>query len=150
MIKFTIPGQPQGKGRARAFIRGGHVAHYTPEKTRSYEGVITTLAMEAMRGRAPSDRPMEVILKLFYPVPASWPQWKRTAALQGKIMPTVKPDVDNVEKAVKDACNGIAWRDDCQVCDVWKTKRYSEVPRVEVIIQNIPLEPAQIKTKPAA
>lgn len=149
MIRFTIPGQPQGKGRARAFVRHGNVAHYTPAKTRSYEGVITTLAMEAMKGRPPSDRPIEIILKLFYPVPASWPKWKQTMAYENKIIPTVKPDVDNVEKAVKDACNGVAYRDDCQVCDVYKTKRFSDRPRVEVIIQNIPLEPAQIKTKPA-
>lgn len=39
-LTFSLAGHPQGKGRARAFVRGGHVGHYTPEKTRSYEGMI--------------------------------------------------------------------------------------------------------------
>ena len=29
----TIPGVPVAKGRARAFVRNGHVGHYTPDKT---------------------------------------------------------------------------------------------------------------------
>ena len=50
-VAFTVPGTPQGKGGARAFkMRDGRIGHYTPEKTRSYEGTIKTLAMEAMPG----------------------------------------------------------------------------------------------------
>lgn len=29
---------------------------------------------------------------------------------------TVKPDLDNIVKSIKDALNGVAWRDDSQVC----------------------------------
>ena len=32
-VAFFVPGEPVAKGRARAFVRHGHVAHYTPEKT---------------------------------------------------------------------------------------------------------------------
>ena len=147
MIKITIPGQPQGKGRARAFVRHGHVGHYTPAKTRSYEGVITTLAMEAMQGRAPSTKPIRMDMVCLFEVPQSWPQWKREAALRGEIVPTVKPDRDNVEKAVKDALNGVVWRDDCQiVCDT-KDSRYSETPGVIVTVFEIRKSPAQIKRR---
>jgi Holliday junction resolvase RusA-like endonuclease len=41
----------------------------------------------------------------------------KATGLQGKIVPhTVKPDKDNLEKAVMDALTGIQiWKDDCQV-----------------------------------
>lgn len=148
MINFTIPGQPQGKGRARAFVRHGNVAHYTPAKTRSYEGVITTLAMEAMRGSAPSDQPLALELDMCFEIPRSWPLWKAQAARQGKVVPTTKPDADNVAKAVKDACNGVVWRDDCQVVTVMIRKRYSDSPCVAVSVSVLSdLMPAQTKTK---
>ena len=37
MIKFTIPGPPQGKGRPR-FTKSGHT--YTPAKTAEYEKLV--------------------------------------------------------------------------------------------------------------
>lgn len=147
MIQITIPGQPQGKGRARAFVRNGSVGHYTPAKTRSYEGVITTLAMEAMQGRAPSQRPIRMEMVCLFEVPQSWPQWKREAALRGEIVPTVKPDRDNVEKAVKDALNGVVWRDDCQIVADAKSSSYSETPAVIVTVWEVSSAPAQIKKR---
>lgn len=137
MIFFTVPGQPQGKGRARAFVRNGHVAHYTPEKTRSYEGVITALALEAMHGRAPSNAPLQLDLILWFEVPDSWPKWKRDAALAGTVVPTTKPDADNVTKAVKDALNGVVWRDDCQVVRMSVAKKYDVRPRVIVEVSEV-------------
>ena len=40
MIKFTIPGEPRGKGRPRFSNRGGYVRTYTDEKTASYENLV--------------------------------------------------------------------------------------------------------------
>ena len=50
-VTITMLGAPQGKGRARSFIRGDHVGHYTPEKTVTYEGMIRTTAMQELAGR---------------------------------------------------------------------------------------------------
>src|SRR4051812_46241056 len=58
-ITISLQGPPQGKGRARAFQRGGHIGHYTPEKTRTYEGMIRTAAMDELAGRLPFDEPVE-------------------------------------------------------------------------------------------
>src|SRR5690606_39025060 len=99
---------PQGKGRARAFsMRSGGIGHYTPEKTKTYEGMIRFLAMQAMRNALPCDAPVSLTLIIAMPIPASWPAWKRELAEAGRLLPTVKPDADNVEKAVKDALNGV-------------------------------------------
>ena len=55
--------------------------------------------------------------------------------LDGKILPAKKPDIDNVVKAVLDALNGVAYRDDTQVVELHVRKSYSEKPRVEVSIE---------------
>lgn len=149
MIEITIPGTPQGKGRARsARLPNGKTIHYTPEKTRTYEGIIASLAMEAMGGKPPLEGPVGLTLVIKMPIPQSWPAWKREMAIAQRIAPTTKPDADNVEKAVKDGLNGIAWRDDCQVVSVVKDKIYGVVPGVVVIFYPKPRLPAQITKRP--
>lgn len=149
MIEIFVPGPPQGKGRARsARLPNGKTIHYTPEKTRTYEGIIAALAMEAMKGKPPLEGPVGLTLVIKMPIPQSWPAWKRAMAAAQLIAPTTKPDADNVEKAVKDGLNGIAWRDDCQVVSVTKVKCYSRTPRVEVVVAPMDALPAQITKRP--
>lgn len=45
-----------------------------------------------------------------------------------------RPDIDNLEKAVLDALNGVAWRDDTQVACVAKEKSYGTEGRTTVRI----------------
>ena len=52
--------------------------------------------------------------------------------LDGRLLPTSKPDTDNVLKAVLDGCNGVLWRDDVLVVDVRIRKRYAATPCVRV------------------
>jgi Holliday junction resolvase RusA-like endonuclease len=138
VVKFKVPGTPVGKGRPRVSTRGGKFARmYTPEKTASYENLVALAAQEAMVGRNLIDGPVDVELVILLPVPASWPKKKQAAALQGQVYPTKKPDIDNVEKAIFDAINGVVWHDDVQVCDVSKRKRYAEVPGVHVVVKPI-------------
>lgn len=147
MLKIFIPGKPQGKERARSSHRYGKTHHYTPKKTKNYESMIASIAKAGMRGRKPTNNPVLLGLDMIYPIPASWPQWKKNGAIAGMIVPTVKPDSDNVEKAVKDALNGIAWVDDCQVVTTIKSKIYGVEPGVTVEVSWIGKISAQIKTK---
>jgi Holliday junction resolvase RusA-like endonuclease len=135
MLKFTVPGTPVGKGRPRVTTRGGKFASmYTPEKTVNYEGLVAHSAKVAMNGRPLFDGPAAVTLEILCQVPASWSQKKRAQALAGQVYPTTKPDIDNVEKAIFDGLNGVVWRDDVQVVDVSKRKRYADTPGVWVTI----------------
>ena len=138
IISFTIPGEPTAKGRARSFVRNGHVAHYTPEKTARYENLVRLAAQQAMCGKAPIDGACALVVRAFLGIPASWSQKKQKAAAIGEITPTKRPDLDNIVKAIKDGANGMAWRDDSQVIDVLASKRYGTVPRVEIEIVNYP------------
>lgn len=123
-VRFVVPGTPVGKGRPRAARRGAHTVLYTPEKTASYENLVRVIACEAMRGRVPTIEPVACVLVLTVTPPVSWSAKKITAALAGEIMPTTKPDLDNVVKGIFDACNGIVWGDDRQVVEVFARKRY--------------------------
>lgn len=153
MIAFTIPGKPQGKGRARSQVlygKGGKpitsaagrviVTHHTPDKTVAYESLIAHVAHLAMRGTPLFvEGGMAVQLSIDCDVPGSWSQKKQRMALAGEVFPTTKPDVDNVVKAVFDGCNGVVWRDDVQVVDLRICKRYAATPSVRVEIWPIEL-----------
>lgn len=56
--------------------------------------------------------------------------------LQGKILPTKKPDCDNIAKIICDALNGVAYDDDKQIVALKVTKIYSDEPRVIVWISD--------------
>lgn len=148
-IVIHIPGHPVGKGRARAFQRsGGGIGHYTPAKTRTWEGIARSLAVEQMQGRPPLEEPVCLGVEIVLAVPQSWPAWKRDMALAGEIAPTVKPDRDNVLKAAKDALNGVAWLDDAYVTEGPTVKRYGAVPGVTLRIEPTGQQPAQITRRP--
>lgn len=134
-IMFIVPGAPVGKGRPRVATRGGKFAQmYTPEKTANYEGLVAHVAHTAMAGRELMHCAVAVRLRIRLAVPASWSKKKQAAALAGEILPTKKPDADNVIKAVFDALNGVVWDDDVQACDISVSKRYAATPGVSVVI----------------
>jgi Holliday junction resolvase RusA-like endonuclease len=133
-VTVTLAGAPQGKGRARSYLRGGRIRHYTPEPTRSYEGMIRTAAMDALCDRAPIDTPVAFELTAVFPVPASWSERRRQQALDGEIKPGKKPDLDNIAKAWNDALNGVAYRDDSLICNMTLAKRYGLAPLVSVTV----------------
>jgi Holliday junction resolvase RusA-like endonuclease len=135
-ICFKIPGPPKGKGRAR-FVKATGRA-YTPADTASYENLVKVLAMQAMAGQPPLEGPVRVDLYASYPIAASWPKKKKADAAAGTWRCTVKPDIDNVLKAVWDAINGVVFKDDAQVVQVTAIKRFSETPGVAVFVKALP------------
>jgi Holliday junction resolvase RusA-like endonuclease len=69
------------------------------------------------------------------PIPASFSVRRRSLALQGRILPTGRPDVDNVAKLVLDALNGVFWRDDAQIVDLAATKVYGQAPGLQIAVE---------------
>lgn len=130
-ITIRVPGPPRGKARPR-FTKTGRA--YTPAKTKAYEQAIGWAARAVHKGE-PIAGPVHVRVIANCPVPKSWPKAKRLDALLGNIPHLVKPDIDNVTKAVLDALNGIMWRDDSQVALDGAMKRYSAEPELVVIIR---------------
>ena len=136
MIEFQIPGAPVGKGRPRFTRRGAFVATYTDEKTASYESLVRMAAGQVMAGGSPVDYPCACEIEILITPPESWSQKKKSSALEGRVWPTTKPDLDNVAKAILDACNSIVWVDDKQVVTLAVSKRYSLKNCVNVRIEH--------------
>lgn len=131
-VSFIVPGEALGKGRPRVSTVGGHARMFTPAKTANYETLIAMAAQQAMQGRELIAGPVMLEMKISVSVAASWSKKKTAAALLGTVMPTKKPDADNVLKAICDGINGIVFKDDVQVVNVSLSKRFSETPGVSV------------------
>lgn len=137
-VSFFVPTEPVGKGRPRVSTIGGHARMFTPKKTANYETLISMAAQQAMQGRELIAGPVLMELAIRVSVAASWSKKKTAEALQGLVMPTKKPDADNILKAICDGINGIVFKDDVQVVNVSLSKRFSETPGVTVRV--VPLE----------
>lgn len=139
IVSFVVPGIPVAKGRARSRIAHSaagreFVQHYTPPETKKYEKHVAIEAKIAMRGRRPVSGPVCIVVKAFYPIPSSWPQWRKREARIGILAPKVKPDWDNIGKACSDAMNGVVYPDDAAIVTAIVLKRYSLDPRVEIAV----------------
>ena len=136
IVSFEIPGKAVAKGRARAFkTPGGHIGHYTPKKTAQFENLVA-LAFSARVGGGwtPHEGPVSVTLLFRMAIPKSKPAWWREMAATRAVPHTSRPDLDNMEKAVMDGLNGIAFKDDSQVWKVQKAKEYSARPCVMIVL----------------
>ena len=131
IIRITVPGQPQGKGRARVCLRGGYARAYTPDNTVAYENLIKLAYGE----RGISVMPVELAVTAYYCIPKYFSKKKRNEALSGHVRPQTKPDIDNVVKVVCDALNKVAYNDDTQVVKIVAEKYYGETPGLVIEIK---------------
>lgn len=134
-VKFTVLGEPQGKGRPRFSRAGKYVRTYTPEKTASYENLVRVeYRRQCNDFRFEDGVPLDMRIIAYYSIPESASKKKRSEMMQHKIRPMKKPDMDNVCKVVCDSLNKIAYRDDVQIADFQIRKFYSNQPRIVVWI----------------
>lgn len=132
-LKFTIPGEPKGKGRPR-MTKTGHT--YTPDDTAMYENLVR-LEYQRQCGtrKFPEDAMIDARITAYYSIPKSVSKKKRGLMLDHKLRPCKKPDCDNCIKIVLDSLNSIAYKDDVQIVDCQIRKFYSDDPRVVVTLQ---------------
>lgn len=149
-IVIMLSGRPVAKERPRAFLIKGtnKIGHYTPKKTKSWEGMFRLVAMSAMEGRPILEGPVQIVVKAIFAVPASWPAWKKELALAGKIAHTATPDGDNITKAAKDALNGVVYRDDALACRTGCIKVFGPQEMVVATVTPLDIFPSNITKRP--
>lgn len=125
-VEFTVYGKPQGKARPR-FTRQGNRA-YTPKETKLYEQQIAKAYKAAANGFSFGDKPVEIWITAVF----------AKAKTSKKEYPTIKPDIDNIQKAVFDGLNSVAYNDDKQILTavIHKTfcKLEGEKPRLLITV----------------
>lgn len=146
VIRIEIPGRPKPLGRNRHRImrpknKAAYVGSYLPTESRNEKAVIRDFAARAMSGRAPLEGSVDMRVVAYMPIPASWSNKKRQAALADKIRPTSKPDASNIWKLAEDAFKLVVWRDDAQVSDHAMWRRYSDRPRIVIEVRPLSFEP---------
>lgn len=130
-VSFTVPGKPSGKERPRFSSKTRQT--FTPQKTKNYEELVRWCYRAKCRG-IKLEGEIAASITAYYPVAKSTSKVNKEAMIKGKIRPIIKPDADNIIKAVLDALNGLAYKDDSAIVSVSAEKYYSTNPRVEVTL----------------
>ena len=130
-MKFTVYAEPVAKGRPR--FSGYHA--YTPKKTRDYEKLVRDSYIQEC-GETFLEGEIRANIICYFPIPKSTSKKNRALMERGDIRHTKRSDCDNLAKTILDALNGIAYKDDCQVCELHVYKFYSSEPRTEVILSS--------------
>ncbi len=139
-ISFTIVSDQIAQGRPR-FTKTGHA--YTDDRTAKWQTEVryfATRAMEQVDGEVLSG-PVRIVCD-FYRL--------RPAGLEPKRAPKppvpcpIRPDLDNLAKAILDGCNRVVYADDRQIVELLARKWYAAGPgygdarpRVEVTIEEV-------------
>ena len=131
MISFTIPGTPVPQGRPR--FNSITKRTYYDDKTTEYRERVKAYAILAQNGNEPLSGALAMIVDCMFPIPASWPKYRKQAALQGQ-WHTDKGDIDNCIKAVADSLNGVVYDDDKQIAVLVGFKHYSLEPETRVSV----------------
>ena len=131
VLKFTVFGNPRPCLRAQFSRRGKAVRVYDPQPNVLHKALVRVAAQKAVGESSPTESPVGVEIRYHLKRPKSVPVSKR-------LYPTVKPDVDNMEKLVLDGMNKVVWKDDAQVVDLFHSKRYTDgLPRTEITVTEI-------------
>lgn len=130
-VSFIVPGKPMGKQRPRVTKWGTH----TPVETVNYETLVKMTYQQKIHKIL--EGPLKVTINAYFGIPKSTPKKYLENMKLENVFYTKKSDADNIAKIILDALNTIAFKDDSQVSILLITKKYSDVPRVEVTIEEI-------------
>ena len=127
-VKFTIPGIPIPKARPR--VVRGHA--FTPKKTKDYEALVKDVYRLTV-GEYLGDSAIVATIE------ESYSKSKKRRIAEGEIKHTKRPDVDNCAKAILDALNEVAYRDDSQIVESRITKHYAidGETRADVVLEEV-------------
>ena len=127
-------GTAQEKGERIAYrFSGGkkipYIDHYRKPEVQATRNQLT-LMMKKYRPKQPSDRPIRLVVCLYFNI-------SKPKKLWGKYK-TTRPDCDNYVKEIKDVMTELKfWNDDAQVVDLRVIKRYSEKATIYISMEEL-------------
>ena len=124
-LKFDI--KPMAKQSFRTTRTG---QKYLDASVIKYRKAIRNMAIAQMRNQKAEKIEGAVNMNIIFAFrrPKSLSKKERT------VPKTTKPDIDNLTKAILDALNGIAWKDDAQVTQINVHKIWSAKDQIEIEI----------------
>lgn len=119
---FRVEIKPRGKARAKPRVMinkkstgpAYNIWWNTPKATLEAQKEIAKAARAV--GVKPIDGPVNIQVLALFATPPSLGDAEKEKRISGNAWHTMRPDDDNIAKLVRDALNGIAYKDDAQVC----------------------------------
>lgn len=137
MIAFALNTIPTAQARARHGVVNGHSMTYKSGPQRAAEQTLDAL-LAPHAPKEPMTGAVVLEFRAVFPPPKSVSKKARAAMLRGGICHTVKPDLDNLAKQLKDAMTRMGfWGDDKQVVRLVGEKRYGERPAWHVVLRRV-------------
>jgi Holliday junction resolvase RusA-like endonuclease len=140
VIKFNFDIVPVACGRPRL----GRFGTFNPKKTTDYKKYLTALLQRQLTDEIQEkivhlyNKPITLTATFGMPIPGIL--IKKNSAPWRTALPTKKPDVDNIFKAVADVLSGIIYHDDSQITHTLVRKIYSQTPYVEITISEATID----------
>lgn len=133
IYEFEVIGKIVGKERPRVNTYTGTV--YTPNKTKDYE----TYIQQSFKIKYPNCKMLlgrvSIEIISYLKMPANANKKNIESMMKNEISPTRKPDIDNITKSVLDALNKYVIYDDNQVSKISVEKRFSEIEKLYIKIE---------------
>ena len=120
MIKFTAEIKPVPLARPRVNTRTRQA--FYPQRSKKFKKALGIIGKAAMHGREPLTGKLKVTIDLYK---------------NCKIDSQQFGDVDNHQKAIFDALNGICFVDDRQIVEVVCNKHKDKFERIEIKIEEV-------------
>lgn len=126
MLQFTITGTPIPQGSKR-HVGNGRMIEANP-KLRPWRAVVTQAALQALGNQQPFSKTDGITVELAFFVPRP-----KTV---NRSMPTVKPDIDKLARAILDGITDAGiWPDDSQVVKLQASKNYTSDTLGKVLVK---------------
>lgn len=137
-MKFVINIEPRPQERHRSTIKNGRISTYEDKEMKFWKKNLAYL-IKAQKPECWAKCALMMVITFFIRPPQYIAKVKKNQeALEAETtLVMVKPDLDNYEKALMDAINGICYHDDGQVAKKIARKVYSNDPRIEFEISKI-------------
>lgn len=130
-VTITLLGKPVPGTRAQSKYR------WLPKNQQHAMDQLKLAASDAMQGRPMLYGPLEFTMLAEMPIPLTWSKKKQEAAMDGRLWPTVAPDLKNLLWLAEDALKSVVYSDDKLICKHNNVKRYSDQPKIVVTVEEM-------------
>lgn len=140
-VTFTVYGNCEPKGSARAFVRGGRAIVTSDNPSLSkWEAAVRFAAERVVTAAGHQLFRAGVALDVTFHLPRP-----RSVSPRVRPLPITRPDCSKLVRAIEDPLSGLIWGDDAQVVQITARKLYTDGPsKAEVTVSQV-LHPSELR-----
>lgn len=145
-IRIVVLGKPVGWKRVS--FDGRSRRRFVDPESENYRAIIREAARPHIADRPLWEGKIRLSVIAYWSIPTGWPQWRLDEHRRDPEPCVAGADMDNILKAIKDALQGVVFRDDRQIVAYGACgKFYADRPRAE--IELVEIEPYKRARPPA-